>query len=477
MVLKHILKLTTFLLFVISISSCEDWLDVKPKTEIDSDDLFSTEDGFKSSLAGIYTALTEVSLYGKETTYGLIGVLGMEWSVTTGQLTNSTNEYYNAKNYDYSNTLVKTKIDRIWSNGYNIIANINKLIEYTEKNKSVLTDVNYGVIRGEAYALRAFIHFDLLRMFAPYSFNSSEIYLPYSETTLAKVSVQRTNAEIINKILADLKKSEALLTVDPIFTKQNYSEIDNGYLANRHFHLNYWAVKALKARVYLYENKKDSALFEAESVILAQKEGHFPWVTSDDISRTDVNLRDRTFSSEHLFALNNTRMKDQIVGYFIGTTTPLFTRLSVTNFGEGALFSEQSDYRYFFESDNGVSNISSKFWQMDDSNGETPKKNRIPLIRISEVYYIAAECLAEEDLSKALSYLRKVQENRGLTTMIAPNASYETLRIELLSEYQREFLGEGQLFFYHKRQGTAIIYNANANYCFPLPDSETEFRN
>ena len=48
---------------------------------------------------------------------------------------------------------------------------------------------------------------------------------------------------------------------------------------------------------------------------------------------------------------------------------------------------------------------------------------------------------------------------------------------ELLNEYQREFIGEGQIFFYHKRKGTSVIYNATAEYIFPLPDSETDFRN
>ena len=61
-------------LYIISIiipllTSCEDWLNVNPKTEINSDILYQTENGFKSALAGIYTIMTETSLYGRETTF------------------------------------------------------------------------------------------------------------------------------------------------------------------------------------------------------------------------------------------------------------------------------------------------------------------------------------------------------------------------------------------------------------------------
>jgi len=459
------------------LSSCSDWLDVKPKTETDSDELFSTEDGFKSALAGIYTIMTDETLYGRELTFGLVGVLGMEWSTTTGQLATNTNEYYYAENYDYTNAIVKTKISKIWANEYNAIDNANKLIEYTEKDKDVLKGINYQIIKGEALALRAFFHFDLLRLFGSADFNSNVSYIPYVETSLPEISILRTNKEVATRIISDLDAAEKLLIVDPVYKGEDYSSIDNGYLVNRNYHLNYWAVKALKARVYLYENKKDSALIEAQAVIAAQGKGLYPWVNVDDVTNTNVNMRDRTFSSEHIFALNDNRLKDHITNYFYDTTTPLFTRLSVSTFGSTSLFTEQADYRYFFEEDDGVTNVLSKFWQMDVSNGITPKKSRMPMIRISEMYYIAAECLAESDLSTAISYIQQVETNRGLTATLPSTATYADLKNELLLEYQREFLGEGQLFFYHKRIGTPVIYNATANYILPLPDSETEYRN
>lgn len=98
------------------------------------------------------------------------------------------------------------------------------------------------------------------------------------------------------------------------------------------------------------------------------------------------------------------------------------------------------------------------------------------MLRITEMYYIAAECLAETDLPQAISLIQTVESKRGITNTLPATASYADFKNELLSEYQREFLGEGQLFFYHKRQHTPIIYNSAARYIVPLPDNETEYR-
>ena len=44
-----------FLLILASLQvACKDWLDVKPKTAVEEDVLFSTEQGFKENLTGIY---------------------------------------------------------------------------------------------------------------------------------------------------------------------------------------------------------------------------------------------------------------------------------------------------------------------------------------------------------------------------------------------------------------------------------------
>lgn len=38
-------------------SSCSDWFDITPKTDVKAEDFFETENGFESALAGAYLTL------------------------------------------------------------------------------------------------------------------------------------------------------------------------------------------------------------------------------------------------------------------------------------------------------------------------------------------------------------------------------------------------------------------------------------
>ena len=90
------------------------------------------------------------------------------------------------------------------------------------------------------------------------------------------------------------------------------------------------------------------------------------------------------------------------------------------------------------------------------------------------MYYIAAECLKEKDIDGALRMLNAVREARGLDGF--SNIDKDVLQKEIAKEYYREFAGEGQLYFYHKRVGTVNIdgVHANAAYVFPMPDVEID---
>lgn len=56
-----------------------------------------------------------------------------------------------------------------------------------------------------------------------------------------------------------------------------------------------------------------------------------------------------------------------------------------------------------------------------------------------------AECLIGEDDDKALEYLNEVRRHRGIVSDLTNTA---TLRDEVTKEYAKEFLAEGQLFYY-----------------------------
>ena len=473
----HKIKLSVWILLALFVTtSCDSWLDVKPKTEEEAERMFSTEEGFKSALAGAYISLSQPVLYGRELTFGMVGILGQEWG-GGGTLDQSSSAYSFFLRYRYDETVSKAIVEKVWGEMYKTIANVNTLLEYTEKKRDVLRGNNYEIIRGEALALRAFIHFDLLRLYAEADFSETAgLSIPYVKEAKPAIAPQYTPAGVVELVLGDIKDALDLLEKDPIYTGQDVSGEDNGYLANRNFHLNYYAVQGLKARVLAYAKQMDKAAEAALVVIGAQENKDiFPWVKKNDINPSDVTLKDRTFSTEHLFALNTIKLDENIKGYFKETMSPMLPRQAITS-GSDYLY-DVADYRLkWFDNENGLINVFSKFWQSDKKTVDgivLPKRDRMPMIRISEMYYIVAESMKISDPQGALDKLNLVRKMRGLTELLA-DLNPDAIQQEIQKEYEREFLGEGQLFFFHKRQGTRNIATANAVYKLPIPDLEID---
>ena len=53
-------------------SGCSDWFDVSPKTDIKAEELFTTENGFRSALAGLYISMTDDDAYGDNLSFGML---------------------------------------------------------------------------------------------------------------------------------------------------------------------------------------------------------------------------------------------------------------------------------------------------------------------------------------------------------------------------------------------------------------------
>ena len=69
-------------------------------------------------------------------------------------LQSMTHIYFPAARRDYVHSTNEYIIERIWSNAYNAIANINNILEHIE-TQTILDDVTAALIEGEARGLRA----------------------------------------------------------------------------------------------------------------------------------------------------------------------------------------------------------------------------------------------------------------------------------------------------------------------------------
>ncbi len=466
-------------------SSCEDWLDVSPKTEIKSDDNFESEQGFKDALTGVYLLMSDESLYGKELTFGTTDVLAQYY---TG-IYQTSHEYYYPSLFDYTDDTSVGIIDAIWLNMYNAIANVNELIAQLESaDESMFTGRNYELIKGEAYGLRAFMHFDLARLFgASYAANPSHKAMPYVTSISTTVNPLVSIDDVLQKALTDLVTAQENLTVDPVISTNITEDTDDEtYERDRFYKFNYYAVKLLQARIYLYMSDYDNANAAAQEIINQET---FTWTPETEIATSDDDSRNYIMSEELIFTLYKSDISDLYTDYFTGTDGGLY--MYDENY-EGLFELTKSgyygDYRYTYLTEL-LSDANARFSsKLKQPSGTTEYAYRIPLMRISEAYYIAAECAVHNnELTDALSYINTVRIQRNLPDDLDASMTSDEVQDEIYKEYAKEFICEGQLYFYFKRlnyqyipipsvSGGSITYtNVTPDYIFPMPDDEIEY--
>lgn len=449
--------------------SCSKWLDVQPQSQIKDSEMFTTESGYKEALAGAYTLLVKESLYTCELRFGMMSILSHEWE--------SYNSSYNdVASYDYEATYPQSRINAIWSGMYTAIANVNKLLESIDGDKDIFSGVNYDVIKGEALALRAFIHFDLLRMFgANYQAEPTRPAIPYVVSYSPKQTTQYTVYEVLVKVVADLKEALTYLQNDPILTGQEITEMtDNGYLLNRQLHLNYYAAQGLLARVYLYMGDYSSAAECAKTVI---DSGKFSWTPQSAL----LSGEDYTGAPEHLFAIDVADQETITETYLSieGGSTPF----SIGYTSLLSLYENNTDdyrYLYLFTSGTGANSDRRYLGKYNTPSGtDTYYSNKMVMIKLSEMYYILAECqnYAGQPTKDSFNAVRKA---RGLSELSRDPSDFRSV---MTAEFKKEFIGEGQLWFYYKRLGVRNIAGSDQDllekkaYIFPIPDAEVDAAN
>ncbi len=462
-------------------TSCEDWLNVQPKTEIKSEMVFDKPVYFEQALIGVYLSIAERDLYGEQLTFYFMDVIADLYDID-----NFDADYYKSGERDYQDLFATGIINEVWNNAYNAVTNINNLLENVEK-QSVVPEVTAKMIKGEALGLRAFLHFDLLRMFGPANLSDdasklSRKIIPYVLEYDKQLSPQLSIAQTLEKIYADLDESITLLEendpwgVNKAATVDEYA--DELFYQNRKFRFNYWAAIATKARVLMWEGNYREALALAEKFIA---ESPIQFVQSSDLEGEDP---DRSFSREYIFGLevHNLFVSSDIKTYF-GTQGSAAT--SNQMYVKGTRFANiyetesvgSSDFRQLYKfADKEFDKILNQYAESDNYG------NRVALIRKPEMYYIAAECLLrlEERKADALNYLEQVRRSRTLVDEFSPDLSDDELFLEILKEYYKDFFGEGQIFYFQKRLGASLLPYTNMevseeSYILPIPQEEIDF--
>lgn len=473
---RNILNIGKLLLLSIGVTlvSCDDWLDVRPKSEILADVHFESESGFKDQLTGVYTAMTETGMYGRNLSFGLMSVLSQDYDLKT----ESTYRY--AAEYNYEETSTKSIIDNIWSSTYNCIANLNIMLKYIDNDPNIFTDDNYAMYKGEILGLRAFLHLEMLRIFSPSpKANGGAMAIPYVTQYDKVVTVQKNVNQTLDLIINELLDAEELLKdSDPMTDK----DLDYTVRWARRYYFNYYAVVGTLARAYMYKGDTANALKYAEIIITEGEEfnSNFGWTHYTTMnSQYDYEVN-RLFSGECLFYLHIKDFDDIVKYHFTSsssnnTFTPSDTKADQiyekTSKGYGNDYRLLKNFAY-----DGANKYLWKYHQYE--NGVCT--DIMPVLRKSEAYYIAAEALKDSDPGRAIELLNLVREARNLSLYPLPETlTANEIQEEVGKEYRKEFLAEGQMFYYYKRLNADRIEGAGVSaanvYVLPMPDNEIEF--
>lgn len=482
--ISYILMASIMLFF----SSCNKWLEIDPEDRVMEDKLFKNTEGFLVALNGVYIELNSSTLYGGRL-FNNFDAMAQYYDIT------GEHSYRFFANYSLQQDAVKNSFAGIWDVCYKMIANCNTIIEHCELKEQMLGPKYYNLIKGEALALRALLHFELIRIFGPvYSSNSEMASIPYMESSKLEIQPLLKANEISKKIMQDFSAAEALLEkADPVISEGPIFSYDPLGGTNdfrfRSIRLNYFAVQALEARAALYFNDKITAAAYAEKVIEAvHKPGNamFPFV--QNVVPTHFK-EDGVFQPELLFSMYNMKRTDIFKQYFSNSLNNLSVLRIKDTILRNSIY-EPTDYRFQhqFESLKGPDDNTTTYLikYRDPGLADTAQARLktfrflVPVIRVSELYYIMAEC--SDDPATGLTYLNKTRNARSLPDLPAGTL----IREQLDKEYRREFVGEGQLFFYYKRlgkteipSGTDISKTVTMNterYVIQLPESETNNR-
>ena len=460
--------------------ACNSWLDITPEAQVNEKKMFETPEGFQSVVNGIYVIAAKDNLYGGELTWRLPDVMAQYYDIYQ-----TSHTYYAVNKFDYAEKQIKPKVESIWKELYFCIANCNILLQNLDKvNPDFFTeDYHYNMIKGEALALRAFFHLDLLRLYAPAPIVKKNVLaIPYVEVYSNQITPHAYTQDVLTKIIRDLKAARELLkTGDPIyFDRETFKNkiykftqpYHYDYFASyRAYRMNYYAVTGLLARAYAYRNEGDDLKQASECALEIMDCGLFPFVEESEVSKSDADSRDAIFSSELIGCFGSGNLAKTFETYTAtggdNTRLPLY-------YPDEIFYGESEDYRmrYLVVENTKYEYITLKY----------KINNKIPFIRLSEMYYIQAQYLGKTSLKDAQEILEQLRRKRGLNGSLDSRITKEEELIkEIVKDAQKEFLAEGQAFYMFKRfnlpvlKGNAAVTMKAEDYVLPIPDVELEF--
>lgn len=400
---------------------CNGYLDTRPSNGLEDGEAISSEEDLLAVLRGAYSGLIGKAYYGADfIVYGEVKGDDVQ-PRSAGQRTESA--------YRFSWTEVNTP-KGLWLVPYEVIRNANYILESVGRG-DVADSPIVRDIEGQALALRALCHFDLLLTYGyPYlKDRGKSAGVPLVDKVLdADAMPERSSvAGGYKMVVKDLKAALPLIQ----------TEKKNGYF-------NKWAVEALLARVCLYQGNWDTAWVYARHVI---EESPYTLIPTERY----VDSWAEEYAAESILELavsERSATNKELLGYLASPSG--YACMIATQDFKNLIDEEEGDVRRkLLTEKNG-------HWFICKYPGRLGyiSVNNVHLLRLSEVYLIAAEAALKKenpDQEKADLYLNaiRLRANPGTKKV---RASEENI----LKERRKELVLEGHRFFDAMRLGKKI---------------------
>jgi hypothetical protein len=442
------MKRLTYLLAVVLLSGCSDFLFVEPEDELSRDAVFTTLRGADAAVLGLYADRTGNTDYYQQRMAIYADLPG---NMTLSQrglqegrddIDGQRADFIFTHALDVSPDYEFSGYDGTYTAIYRMLYQANDILDGLPQVPDMGDGAQVQSLRGEALTFRALGHHDLVRIFAQapsFSPNASHpgIALITELPTTESVPARATVAEVYANIRADLE--EAAILIDPAYSVRSGQP--------------YWitpaVVNGLLARVAAYQQDWESCSEYATACIQ---------LTASQLTSTAeyVDQWKKGPPSETLWELDLQRRlaadgstgvvsgPSRIVGSFnpdpyLQVSTELLD-----------LF-EPEDIRLNLFTTNRAGDRLSRKWPLD-----TGAVRNFPLLRLSEVYLLRAEARAERnELEAARADLAAIYL-RSVPTGELPPPDRQALRRAIRAERRRELAFEGHHFFDLGRWGADL---------------------
>jgi starch-binding outer membrane protein, SusD/RagB family len=403
------------LLLLLAPSCKKDFLDRQPYGGLPTGDAITNVDDMETALNGVYAGLRSPNLYGR--TVPLFADLFADNVYISA--TNS-NRYLDF--FQVIMTVNNGNANGIWTTAYNVILNANNVI-----NSSVTGTPQANQFRGEALALRALMYFELVKHFAkPYTVDPNGLGVPLVLTYDPFVKPTRsTVAEVYEQIESDLNQAIQLMIIPR----------SSGYFTR-------YAAMALLARMHQFKGEWGSAMAVAEEVI---NNSGYELLGVNQVSSYWASNTARTDRVETLF---------EVVFDLVGNAGTDALAYFYDQVGYGDALAAEALYQLYSPTDlrrnliltssptRGDVKVVNKY-----PNSSQPDKDEVKVLRMSEVYLIAAEAAYHTgNESLARTYLNEVATNRD-PDFAGYTSSGGDLLGDILLERRKELAFEGHRYW------------------------------